>query len=71
MGEAAETLFDDETIAADEAAVDEVVRAAGGERQAVRALLVQLGEMSAALEVARSRASLGFARGRQPARPAR
>lgn len=72
MGHAAETPFEDETIAAGEAEVDAVILAAGGdERQAIRALLVQQGELSAALVAARSRVSLGYERGTQPARPVR
>lgn len=71
MGHAAETPFEDETIAAGEAEVDAVILAAGGAREAVRALLVQQGELSAALADARSRTSLGYERGRQPAPPAR
>ncbi|MFC3693150.1 hypothetical protein [Chenggangzhangella methanolivorans] len=71
MGEAAENPFEDERLAADEAAVDEAILRAGGERQAVRALLVEIGEREVALVALRSRVSLGFERGRQPARPVR
>ena len=71
MGQTAEAPFEDETIAAGEAEVDAVILAAGGERQAVRALLVQMGELSAALVAAQAQSSLGYARGRQPAQPTR
>jgi hypothetical protein len=37
MADAAEELFEDETLAGDEAFVDEVILAAGGERLAIRA----------------------------------
>lgn len=57
-------LFQDEAIAGDERAIDEVIQRAGGERAAVRALLVQLGEAEAAV-------SLGYRRGTQPPRPVR
>ncbi|MFC7052040.1 hypothetical protein ACFQI3_04980 [Hansschlegelia quercus] len=42
MADAAGNLFEDETVAGDEATVDDVILAAGGERQAIQALLVQL-----------------------------
>lgn len=69
MGQVAEAPFEDETIAASEAAVDEVILIAGGERPAIRALLVQMGELSAALAEACSKISLGYERGTQPSRP--
>ena len=69
MAQQAESPFEDEAIAANEAVVDEVIRLAGGAREAVRALLIERGEMSAALEAARAGSSLGFAHGRQPERP--
>ncbi|MFD1702902.1 hypothetical protein ACFSCV_07775 [Methylopila henanensis] len=62
-------LFLDEVAAADDAAVDDVIRRAGGERQAVRALLTQLGETEHARALAEASASLGYRRGRQPGRP--
>lgn len=62
-------LFRDETIAADDAAVDAVILAAGGERPAVRALLTQIGEMENARAAALADVSLGYKRGRQPPRP--
>lgn len=68
MGRARELPFEDETIAAGDAAVDEAIRRAGGAREAVRALLVEIGELSAALAAARAKASTGYVRGRQPAR---
>lgn len=61
-------LFEDETMAASEAAVDAVILAAGGERQAVRALLTQIGETENARAAALANVSLGYRRGRQPAR---
>jgi hypothetical protein len=63
--DAAEDLFEDERMAADEAAVDEAIRGAGGERPAIRTLLVQLDEASAAA----AQASFGYMRGQQPSRP--
>jgi hypothetical protein len=68
MADAAEKLFEDEAVAGDETAVDEVIRAAGGERQAIRALLIQLAEAEHAKTVAVLRVSLGYVRGRQPLR---
>lgn len=57
-------LFQDEMIAGEERAIDEVIQRAGGERAAVRALLVQLAEAEASV-------SLGYRRGTQPPRPVR
>ena len=68
MGRPRELLFEDERIAADEAAVDEAIRRAGGAREAVRAMLIEIGELSAALAAARAKASTGYVRGRQPTR---
>ncbi|MDR4305665.1 hypothetical protein IHQ68_03385 [Chelatococcus sambhunathii] len=65
MAEPAETPFEDESVAGDEAAVDAAIRAAGGAREAVRALLVDLAEARA---LAVSLSSLGYRRGRQPLR---
>ena len=70
MADAAEELFEDETVAGDEAAVDEVILAAGGERQAIRALLIQLAEAEQARARVAGRVSLGYMRGRQPQREA-
>lgn len=71
MAQAAETPFDDETIAATEAAVDEAIRRAGDPRRAVWALLVEIGDLEAVLAEARGKVSLGYERGTQPARPER
>jgi hypothetical protein len=71
MADTAEELFEDETVAGGEAAVDEVILTAGGERQAIHALLVQLAETEQARALAAGRVSLGYVRGRQPARGAR
>ncbi|MFC7053065.1 hypothetical protein ACFQI3_10240 [Hansschlegelia quercus] len=68
MADAAEELFEDEAVAGDEAAVDDVILAAGGERQAIHALLVQLAETERARALAVGRVSLGYVRGRQPPR---
>lgn len=67
MRDEAAELFEDENVATDDAAVDDVIRRAGGERQAIRALLVQLAEREQARAAADRAASLGFRRGRQPA----
>ncbi len=50
----------------EEVAVDDAIRVAGGEREAIRALLVDLAEARAAVV---SLSSLGYRRGRQPQRP--
>jgi hypothetical protein len=71
MADAAEELFEDETVAGDEAAVDDVILAAGGEREAIRALLMQLAETEQARALAADRVSLGYVRGRPPVREAR
>lgn len=71
MGQAAETPFEDETIEATEAAVDETARRAGSERRAVWALLVEVEDLEAALAAARGKISLGYERGTQPSRPER
>ncbi|MBB3971836.1 hypothetical protein [Hansschlegelia beijingensis] len=68
MTDAAERL-EDESLGAREAAVDDAIRAAGGDpRAAVWALLVQLAEREEARALAHSRISLGYRRGRQPLR---
>lgn len=68
MPDAATDLFENESLSGDEAAVDDAIRRAGGERAAIRALLIQLGEREQARTSAEAAASLGFRRGRQPAR---
>lgn len=70
MQHAAEIPFEDEILAATEAEVEAVILKAGSARAAVRALLADRGELSAALEAARSKISLGYERGMQPKRPA-
>lgn len=66
MRDVGEQLFEDESLSGDEAAVDDAIRAAGGDpRVAVRALLVALAEAQAALAAT---SSLGYRRGRQPGR---
>ena len=68
MMDAAERL-EDESLGAREAAVDDAIRAAGGDpRAAVWALLVQPAEREEARALARSQISLGYRRGRQPLR---
>ena len=47
MAKPAEALFEDESVAGDEAAVDDAIRVAGGSREAIRALLVDLAEARA------------------------
>lgn len=65
MVDGSEISFEDERETADDAAVDEAIRTAGGERPAIRALLVAVAEAKAALAAT---SSLGYRRGRQPAR---
>lgn len=43
-----------------------MISAAGDPREAIRALLTQMGELSAALAKLRRRVSLGYERGMQP-----
>ena len=64
MAEPVETPFEDESVVGDEAAVDEAIRLAGGPREAIRTLLVDLAEARATVSLS----SLGFRRGRQPLR---
>lgn len=68
MPDAAEILFKDESLSGDDGAVDEAIRRAGGERAAVRALLVELVEREQVHAAAEAAASLPFRRSHQPAR---
>lgn len=65
MADAAKTSFEEESVAGDETAVDEAIRLAGGAREAIRALLINLAEARAAVV---SLTSLGYRRGRLPMR---
>jgi maltooligosyltrehalose synthase len=69
MADTAEELFEDETVAGDEAAVDEMILAAGGKRAAVRRLLAEVDQLYRALAWAEKSTSLGYRRLRQPPRP--
>ncbi|MFC3695738.1 hypothetical protein [Chenggangzhangella methanolivorans] len=63
MPDAAEKLFEDESVEWTEAVVDElIIRARGDERAAIRELVIELAEVRAAV-------SLGYLRGVQPERP--
>ncbi|MFC3695591.1 hypothetical protein [Chenggangzhangella methanolivorans] len=63
MLDADEKLFEDESLDWTEAVVGElIIRARGDERAAIRALLIALAEVRAAV-------SLGYLRGVQPERP--
>lgn len=69
--ESAEKLIENERIAAQTADVEAVLTRAGGDpRLAVRALLVELDEMSRAQAWAEKASSLGYRRLRQPPPPA-
>jgi len=71
VAESAAELFEDERIAAQTADIEAVIARAGGDpRLAVRALLVELDEMSRALAWAEKASSLGYRRLRQPPPPA-
>jgi maltooligosyltrehalose synthase len=68
MPDTAKNLFEDESLAGVEAAVDEAIRTAGGERGAVRLLLREVDQLYRALAWADKSSSLGYRRLRQPPR---
>ncbi len=63
MPDAADIPFEDESLSGDEAAVDEAIRLAGSEREAIRALLIELAEVRAAFA---ANTSFGYRRGLPP-----
>lgn len=68
MPDAAETLFEEESLSGGKTGVDEVILRAGGDpRKAIRALLVALVEQRRARATAEGESSLGYRRGLSPA----
>jgi ribosomal protein L7Ae-like RNA K-turn-binding protein len=69
MRDAAEELFEDESLAVEEGAVEAVLMSADGDpRRAIRSLLTKIEELGQALASAEGAASLGFRRLQQPPR---
>jgi hypothetical protein len=62
--ESAAELFADEQLAAQSAEIESVIARAGGAREAVGVLLIQLAEVERARALAASAVSLGYRRGR-------
>jgi transposase len=69
MRDAAEELFEDESVAAEEGAVEALIRSAHGDpRRAILSLLTKIEELGQALASAEGAASRGFRRLQQPPR---